>query len=72
MLFRSPLTLINNYLSEILSEPDNQKKNYRRILKVQEQINKLIETVKKISSIKKYETMEYVAGIKIVDIDKAT
>ena len=67
-----PLTLINNYLSEILSEPDNQKKNYRRILKVQEQINKLIETVKKISSIKKYETMEYVAGIKIVDIDKAT
>lgn len=67
-----PLTLIDNYLSEILSEPYNQKKNYRKILKIQEQINKLIETVKKISNIKKYETMEYVAGIKIVDIDKAT
>jgi signal transduction histidine kinase len=67
-----PLTLINNYLSEILSEPYNQDKTYHKIMRVQEQIHKLIDTVKKISAIKKYETMEYVAGIKIVDIDKVT
>jgi hypothetical protein len=66
------LTLINNYLSEILSEPYNQDKTYHKIMRVQEQIHKLIDTVKKISAIKKYETMKYVAGIKIVDIDKVT
>jgi hypothetical protein len=30
------------------------------------------EITEKIGNIKKYEAMEYVAGIKIVDIDKAS
>ena len=31
-----------------------------------------LQIAKKIGAIKKYEAMEYVAGIKIVDIDKAS
>ncbi len=30
------------------------------------------EIAKKISNIKKYKAMDYVAGVKIVDIDKAS
>ncbi len=66
-----PLTIINNILSEILSEFDNTEKNYRKILKVQKQIFKINDIAKKIGNIKKYQAVDYVAGIKIVDIDKA-
>jgi hypothetical protein len=41
-------------------------------LKVHDQIQKLNSIVKKIGGIKKYRAMDYVAGIKIVDIDKAS
>jgi hypothetical protein len=39
---------------------------------VNEQVKKLNDITKKIGSIKKYEAMDYVAGIRIVDIDKAS
>jgi len=39
---------------------------------VQEQIEKMNMITQKIGSIKKYKAMEYVAGVKIVDIDKAS
>lgn len=67
-----PLTVVNNLLDEVLSDLEPNSKNYKQIIKVYEQINKLNEITKKISSIKKYESVEYVAGIKIVDIDKAS
>ncbi|MBW1641484.1 MAG: PAS domain-containing protein [Deltaproteobacteria bacterium] len=67
-----PLTVVNNLLDEVLSDLEPNSKNYKKIIKVYEQINKLNEITKKISSIKKYEAVEYVAGIKIVDIDKAS
>jgi PAS domain S-box-containing protein len=66
-----PLTIVNNILGEILSDFDNTKENYRKILKVQEQMYKINDIAKKIGNIKKYEAVDYVAGIKIVDIDKA-
>ncbi|MBW2365931.1 MAG: hypothetical protein JRF25_12985 [Deltaproteobacteria bacterium] len=64
--------MVNNLLDEVLSDLEPNSKNYKKIIKVYEQINKLNEITKKISSIKKYEAVEYVAGIKIVDIDKAS
>ncbi|MCJ7774265.1 MAG: PAS domain S-box protein [Desulfobacterales bacterium] len=67
-----PLMVVNNLLDEVLSDMDPNGKNYKKLIKVYEQINKLNEITKKISSIKKYESTEYVAGIKIVDIDKAS
>lgn len=67
-----PLTVINNLLDEVLSDLEPNSNSYKKIIKVYEQTNQLNEITKKISAIKKYEAVEYVAGIKIVDIDKAS
>lgn len=67
-----PLTIINNLLSEVLSDLHSDDRNHQKIVKVHDQIQKLNAIVKKIGGIKKYRAMDYVAGIKIVDIDKAS
>jgi signal transduction histidine kinase len=67
-----PLTIINNILNEILSDLQLDDKNHQKIMKVHNQIQKLNAIVKKIGHVRKYEAMDYVAGIKIVDIDKAS
>ncbi len=67
-----PLTIINNLLSEVLSDLHPDDRNQKKIVKVHDQIQKLNAIVKKIGGIKKYRAMDYVAGIKIVDIDKAS
>lgn len=67
-----PLTIINNLLSEVLSDLHPDDRNHQKIAKVHDQIQKLNVIVKKIGGIKKYRAMDYVAGIKIVDIDKAS
>jgi PAS domain S-box-containing protein len=67
-----PLTIINNLLNEILSELARDGEVYQKIMKVHQQIKKMNGITKKIANIKKYEAMDYVAGVKIVDIDKAS
>lgn len=67
-----PLTIIGNLLNEILPDLSPHDQNYENIVKIDNQIKKLNEIARKIGAIKKYEAMEYVAGVKIVDIDKAS
>jgi len=67
-----PLTIIDNLLNEVLSYLSPHDQNYENIVKIDNQIKKLNEIVRKIGAIRKYEAMEYVAGVKIVDIDKAS
>jgi PAS domain S-box-containing protein len=67
-----PLTIINNLLNEVLSESDPSDRNHEKIVKIYEQLEKLNEIAKKIRGVKKYESMDYVGGIKIVDIDKSS
>ena len=67
-----PLTIINNLLDEVLSNLRPDEDNYRKAVRMGEQIKKLNEIAKKIGGIRKYESMDYVGGIKIVDIDKAS
>jgi len=67
-----PLTLVNNLLSEILAQQPPDDSSLPKLLKVRRQIDKMNEIAKKISNIQKYEAMDYVAGVKIVDIDKAS
>jgi two-component system cell cycle sensor histidine kinase/response regulator CckA len=67
-----PLTIINNLFNEILSELVKDGEVYQKIMKVHQQIIKMNSITKKIANIKKYEAMDYVAGVKIVDIDKAS
>jgi PAS domain S-box-containing protein len=67
-----PLTIINNLINEVLSELQRHHKIYLKIVKVHNQVKKMNDITDKLSRIKKYEAMDYVAGIKIVDIEKAS
>lgn len=67
-----PLTVISNLLNEVLNNMPRDSVNHNKLEKVQKQIEKLNEITKKIASVKKYEVIDYVAGIRIVDIDKAS
>ena len=67
-----PLTIVNNLLNEILSELDREGTIFPKVQKVHDQMKKMNEIAQKIGNIKKYEAMDYVAGVKIVDIDKAS
>jgi signal transduction histidine kinase len=67
-----PLTIINNLINEVLSELQKNNKIYPKLVKVHNQIKKMNDITDKLGRIKKYEAMDYVAGIKIVDIEKAS
>jgi len=67
-----PLTIIGNLLYEVLSGFDPHDRNYNKIVKIDTQIQKLNEIVRKIGAIDQYEATEYVAGVRIVDIEKAS
>ena len=67
-----PLTIVNNLLNEVLADLQEEDRMHSKIKKVHVQIAKINELTKKISNIKKYEAMDYVAGVKIVDIEKSS
>jgi PAS domain S-box-containing protein len=67
-----PLTIIHNLINEVLSELKQNNKIYLKLVKVHNQIKKMNDITDKLGRIKKYEAMDYVAGIKIVDIEKAS
>jgi PAS domain S-box-containing protein len=67
-----PLMIMRNALTEVLSGMSSKDPNYERVLKIHQQVERISEIAKKIGNIKKYEPMDYVAGIKIVDIDKTS
>jgi PAS domain S-box-containing protein len=67
-----PLTIINNLINEILLELQQDNQVYAKIVNVHNQIKKMNDITDKLSRIKKYEAMDYVAGIKIVDLEKAS
>lgn len=67
-----PLTIISNLLNEVLADLSHHDRSYEKLVKIDNQIKKLNEIARKIGAVNKYEAMEYVAGVRIVDIDKAS
>ena len=67
-----PLTIIRNMVNEVLSDLKAGDPNYEKILRIHQQIERINELARKIVNIRKYEPMDYVAGVRIVDIDKTT
>ncbi|MFZ7126795.1 MAG: PAS domain-containing protein [Desulfobacterales bacterium] len=70
--FNQPLTVVTNVINELLSEMTPADRFYGSIQKAQDQIKRLNEITTKIGNIKKYAATDYVAGVKIVDIDQAS
>lgn len=67
-----PLTIVRNTTMEMLSRVSPDDPLYEKIVRIHLQIERIHELAKKIGNIRKYEAMDYVAGIKIVDIDKTS
>jgi PAS domain S-box-containing protein len=67
-----PLTVITNLVNELLFDTPPEDRRFAKLGQVQDQVLKLSEITKKIGSIRKYKSMDYVAGVRIVDIDQAT
>jgi signal transduction histidine kinase len=70
-LLNQPLTIVNNLLREMLADTAVESPCFDRMLKVQQQVSRMIAITRKIATIKRYESMDYVAGVKIVDIEKS-
>jgi PAS domain S-box-containing protein len=70
--FNQPLTIVNNILNDVLSGNSANNPYLDQISAIQVQIEKMNEITRKIGNIKTYEPVDYVAGVKIVDIDKAS
>lgn len=70
--FNQPLTIVTNIISEVLSKLDAENDFYQKIVRVEDQIRRMNEITHKIGNIKKYKAVDYVAGVRIVDIDKAS
>jgi len=64
-----PLTIIRNTAMEVLSILSPEDPMYEKIVRIHLQAERIHEMAMKIGNIKRYEAMDYVAGIKIVDID---
>jgi C4-dicarboxylate-specific signal transduction histidine kinase len=67
-----PLTIAANLLGELVQSADPEDDCYEKLRMVQNQIGRMTEITQKIGKIKKYAAMEYVAGVKIFDIDRAS
>lgn len=67
-----PLTVVNNLLNELLSDTPPGSAMSNKLLQIREQVQKLNDIARKIGNIRKYKSMDYVAGVKIVDIDGAS
>lgn len=67
-----PLMIIRNMVSELLSSLDSSDPHYEKLTRIHLQIERIHELAKKIVKIRRYEPMEYVAGVRIVDIDKTS
>jgi PAS domain S-box-containing protein len=67
-----PLTVLNNLLNQLMIELSGDEDNFQKVQKMHQQVEKLNEITKKIGNIKKYESMDYVDGVRIVDIDRAS
>ncbi len=67
-----PLQVILGYTELLLREFPEDHPFYEYIKEIERQTDRLGELTRKIMRITKYETMDYIDGVKIIDIDKAS
>jgi hypothetical protein len=47
-------------------------RGFEKLVQIQQQLGRVITITRMIANISTYESMEYVAGVKIVDLEKAS
>jgi PAS domain S-box-containing protein len=71
-LLSQPLTVATNLVNELATDADATEAQMEKIQKIRAQIEKINEITRKVAKIHTYATMDYVAGVKIVDIERAS
>ncbi|MBU1137568.1 MAG: hypothetical protein KKA76_01185, partial [Proteobacteria bacterium] len=67
-----PIQVIDNQLQMLQKNEDISPQLQERLEIIKQENERLTSTTRKLRKISKYETMDYVSGIKILDIEKAS
>lgn len=67
-----PMQVIVSYCGLLLRDISYDNALYAYIEKIQQQVDRMEEVTQKLMGVKTYQTKEYIEGIKVIDIDKAS
>jgi sigma-B regulation protein RsbU (phosphoserine phosphatase) len=70
--FNQPMQVISGYCELLLKQGAEDSRFYDQVCKIMEAVESMIKVTRKLQSITRYETREYIKGSKIIDIDKAS
>jgi DNA-binding response OmpR family regulator len=70
--FNQPMQVISGYCELLLKQVQPDSQIHRQVSNILDAVGCMIEVTRKLQSITKYETREYIAGSRIIDIDKAS
>ena len=67
-----PMQVIVAYCGLLSGDISQDSASYAYIEKIQQELDRIEEVTKKLMRVTTYQTKEYVEGIKIIDIDRAS
>jgi sigma-B regulation protein RsbU (phosphoserine phosphatase) len=67
-----PMQVVSGYSELLLRQVGEDSRLFGQISKIQEAIETMIQITRKLQTITKYETRQYIKGSRIIDIDKAS
>ena len=67
--FNQPLMVISGYLEMLIEDLSEKDIEYKEIMEIQDQTNRIADLINKLDQINRYVTKPYLSG-KIVDIDR--
>jgi DNA-binding response OmpR family regulator len=70
--FNQPMQVISGYCELLMKELQPGEQAHDQVGKILEAVESMIKVTRKLQSITKYETREYIEGSLIIDIDKAS
>lgn len=70
--FNQPMQVISGYCELLLKQVPKSSQVYDQVAKILDAVDSMIKVTRKLQSITRYETREYIKGSMIIDIDKAS
>jgi sigma-B regulation protein RsbU (phosphoserine phosphatase) len=70
--FNQPMQVISGYCELLLKQVPKGDQVYNQVSKILDAVDSMIKVTRKLQSITRYETREYIKGSMIIDIDKAS
>ena len=70
--FNQPMQVVSGYCELLLKQVPEDSRIHGQVLRILEAVRGMIDVTRKLQTITKYETREYIKGARIIDIDKAS